>query len=1818
MSSPCIKAFILWILLTFTQAVHAISPTSDCGTNSSQQISVSNNNCNETSFDFSSSVGSPSLTGTCATGGTRDGWGWFTATGTSTTVSCDPSGSDARNVALMIYSGSCGSLTLVTCVNNDNGTGTETATFTSVSGANYFIRVVRMSGTFGDADNDVCVTNNVAPTITGFSPASGCVGSTITINGTFMSSASSVKIGGTNASILTNSSTVITATVGSGTTGTVSVTTSYGTVTSAATFTVNPLPVQYTVTGGGTYCSGGAGFPVDLSNSTVGIDYQLKLGAANLGIPVPGTGAGFSFGVQTAGGTYTVVATDPATTCSRTMSGNAVITVNNITAINTQPIDRTICESTNTNFSLIAAGSSLTYQWQDNSTGSFANIGGATNATYNLTGVSLALSGRQYQCIVSGACGTVTSVVVTLTVNPKPTGVATPTSQSICSGTAITQIDLSTNLTGTTYSWTRNFTVTITGINSPGTANPIAGTLTSSSSSTVTTTFTITPTSPLGCAGNTFTSAVTVIPNTNITAQPGNQTKCEGTNASFNVSSTGASLTYQWQDNSSGSFADIPGATSSSLSVNGVTLAMTGRQYHCIVTGTCGVVTSTAATLTVNVLPVVSASSNPISGVICGNGTVTLTATGATSYSWNPGGSTSASINVSPLTTTNYTVTGTTSGCSAQASKTVTVNPGVTAVAAASLSAICEGDDAILTASGGNSTNYSITAIPYSAPLGSGSAATSGDDNVSGSITIPFVFNYYGVNYNNLYVYTNGFVQLGSSSSSTNVYGQTLPNVSNPDNIIAGVLSDLNASAGTISTFTTGSTPNRVFSIYYNNIPFYCTGTGGGCSSNRRGNTNFQIRLYEKSNIIEVHVQNVANSSTTTGATKTLGLENSNGTAAKVPAGRNGNNGDWMVSTPEAWRFIPNGGTLVYSWTPPTYLTDPTDTNPTANNMLLSQNYIVTITDQNGCTATSSAAAITVNPLPAVNITPGGPTSFCAGGSVSLTAPAGLTYLWNTVPIQTSQSITVNTGSTYSLIATDANNCSNTASQAVVVYDTLPANIIVIGSSNLCTGQTTSDLQAFLPNAVSYIWNTNEPTNLITVSTGGTYSVTVTDIFGCNHHQSQQITESVSPIAPIIVAQGPTGLCSDGITTNSVVLHTTNYSSDLMWSTSEATQDITVDYGDIFNVTYTDLNGCYSTSNSILTEIKSYSIDPSSALNLSTYGEVCIGSAASLEVAGGSLGSDADWYWYEGGCANGAAVANGISAAPVPAGGGVHTYYVRAEGYCNNTICVPVNVTVKTSAPTSSITGVNGPVSACDGNSGTLSVNNVNNATYYSWSGPSGVLFNGSNPGPYQTTVNNVSAVFGSLPAGASGYSMCAFAGNACGQSNTLCKWIRGKVTMPGIISGSTTGCPNSSSVYSVAPVVGADTYTWIVVGNDATLNGTSLITITTPVPNVVVDFAAPFAGASLQVYASLNCGYNSTARSLAITRNPVAPGAMSGNSYVCPNSSELFSIPVVSGAATYNWTCSVPGSSITPAGNSATVSFLNLIPAGSTVCVTAMSACGYPSISRCKGIANGIPNIPANISGPVSGQCGQSGVSYSITPVSRATSYQWNVSNGNATIVGPNYISAISVDFSSSLNNVQLSVASANTCGLSAFRSLTISGKPAVPGAIVGNNAVCNGSVESYLTSGSQGATSLVWTIPNTAMILGGQGTPNLLVMWGATGGQVKVHSSNNCGSSANVIMPVTVTCRQAQLQDVLSSEVKVYPNPAHDKVNVSIVSAISDKARIELSNAIGEIVYVTETNIQEGENIIELNLENNAKGFYNLSVKGASVISQHRIVVE
>lgn len=161
-----------------------------------------------------------------------------------------------------------------------------------------------------------------------------------------------------------------------------------------------------------------------------------------------------------------------------------------------------------------------------------------------------------------------------------------------------------------------------------------------------------------------------------------------------------------------------------------------------------------------------------------------------------------------------------------------------------------------------------------------------------------------------------------------------------------------------------------------------------------------------------------------------------------------------------------------------------------------SGSYDVTYTDANGCSATSAPTTVTVNPNPsAPTISANGPTTFCTGDSVLLTSSQATGNMWSTSA--TSQAINVTSSGSYSVTYTDANGCSATSNPTTVSVSSAPAPTITItGNTALCPGdQVTLTSSA----ADSYLWAPGgQTTQSITVSSAGTYFVTVTNANACN------------------------------------------------------------------------------------------------------------------------------------------------------------------------------------------------------------------------------------------------------------------------------------------------------------------------------------------------------------------------------------------------------------------------------------------------------------------------------------------------------------------------------------------------------------------------------------------------------------------------------------------------------------------------------------------------------------------------------------------------
>ena len=95
-----------------------------------------------------------------------------------------------------------------------------------------------------------------------------------------------------------------------------------------------------------------------------------------------------------------------------------------------------------------------------------------------------------------------------------------------------------------------------------------------------------------------------------------------------------------------------------------------------------------------------------------------------------------------------------------------------------------------------------------------------GDDSVSSAVDIGFPFNFYGEQFSQLYVSSNGFISFVSNQGNGCCNGRPFPNTSNPDAAIAGYWGDLNPSAGgSIWYKLQGNAPNRKFILEFVNVP---------------------------------------------------------------------------------------------------------------------------------------------------------------------------------------------------------------------------------------------------------------------------------------------------------------------------------------------------------------------------------------------------------------------------------------------------------------------------------------------------------------------------------------------------------------------------------------------------------------------------------------------------------------------------------------------------------------------------------------------------------------------------------------------------------------------------------------------------------------------------------------------------------------------------------------------------------------------------------------------------------------------------------------
>jgi hypothetical protein len=448
----------------------------------------------------------------------------------------------------------------------------------------------------------------------------------------------------------------------------------------------------------------------------------------------------------------------------------------------------------------------------------------------------------------------------------------------------------------------------------------------------------------------------------------------------------------------------------------------------------------------------------------CAGGNVVLNANTGTGYTyqWNNNGAAITGANTASYTASaagSYTVTVLSGTCSTtSAAVTITVNAIPTATITANGSTtFCSGGSVVLNAGSGNGYTYQWknngTAI-Y------GASSASFTATASGSYTVVTT--------------SNGCAATSSATVVTvNANPTSAITAGGPTSFCTGGNVVLNANTGNGYTYqwkNNGTAISGASAVSYTATAagnYTVVVNAGACSAT--------------SSSIAVTVNPSPNAAITAGGGTTFC------SGGNVMLNANTGNGFTYQ-----WK---NNGTVISGATAMNYTATTTG------------NYTLSITS-GGCSATSSAIAVTVNPLPSATITAAGPTTFCSGNSVVLNATTGNGYgfQWNNnnTPISgaTNASFTASTSGNYSVVVTASSCASTSAGVVVTVNANPPATITATGSSSFCTSGSMV-LNANTGNGFTYLWKHNSTaisgaaSASYTATASGSYTVSVSSN-GCS------------------------------------------------------------------------------------------------------------------------------------------------------------------------------------------------------------------------------------------------------------------------------------------------------------------------------------------------------------------------------------------------------------------------------------------------------------------------------------------------------------------------------------------------------------------------------------------------------------------------------------------------------------------------------------------------------------------------------------------------
>jgi gliding motility-associated-like protein len=312
-----------------------------------------------------------------------------------------------------------------------------------------------------------------------------------------------------------------------------------------------------------------------------------------------------------------------------------------------------------------------------------------------------------------------------------------------------------------------------------------------------------------------------------------------------------------------------------------------------------------------------------------------------------------------------------------------------------------------------------------------------------------------------------------------------------------------------------------------------------------------------------------------------------------------------------------------------------------------------------------------------LTISANGPTTFCVGGSVTLTAQGSGSFLWSNG--STNPAITITNSGLYTVTLTGT--CGTTTASQTVTVITNPSTVIsASGPTTFCEGDS---VILTASGASTYLWSNGNSTPTITITQAGSYTVTGNSSCG-NSQANQTIVVNPLPIVTITTADS-LQFCAG----NSLILNATSNSS-LLWSNGSTNSSIQITAPGVYSLTAT--NSCGSSRDSIYTFMN---VAPQVAIVSSNGSTFCNGDSTYLIAQVNGTGS----LLWQGGITNDSLLVNATGNYQVTV---TNTCGTTASTYSVTTTNLPV-VNIQPS----------GPIDLCEGDS--ILLNTVGSYSTLNW-----------------------------------------------------------------------------------------------------------------------------------------------------------------------------------------------------------------------------------------------------------------------------------------------------------------------------------------------------------------------------------------------------------------------------------------------------------------------------------------------------------------------